>query len=619
MGIVADPQSAHVRAWVAGVLAGIYAPEPDEEIWEWAERTLRIPSTENEELAGTYWSSSLTPYVREVMEWARRPGKGEFWICKSSQVGFTMAVLIIICWMMVHRPGNVAYAIDSIHEARKISKTRLKRWIEDNRLLDALSEENDALENLTYYLRGMTVYMLGAFSKGGWANKSITLFILDELDKHPYIEGEGTTVTLARERCKRPKNAKIIGFSTPGETDQITKECKRGTLEEIRIPFPCCGHKQALKWEAFTFGTKEFRDLAGEYDLEKVRTSTYFKCELCGGRLEDRQKRAAMQDYESVPTNPKAMPGVRSLHLWDAYSPFVTFGELALEWIACQGDETLIERYLRGRRGMQYERTGRNIKHADILACRGPYKRGTIHFEPILVCMAIDLQGDVQKAVKLAFDASGNCHVVDWFVSLVLSEAVEWGYEPIEGPSGPLYVRTGLIDEGHRAHEVRRMCLQHLPTFWPVKGRGSLQVREVIGTSYPWVDGEEICCYHIAEDQYKWQLLTRIVDRDRRRRRGDSLFFVPQDADDDDDFVAELTHERPVKKKNALGREVWVWEKTGPNDFWDCVKYGLAIWDILAPELLPRGMRVRQPRGESDSEADPAAQADGSEDTAPPP
>lgn len=614
-------QSSAVGEWVAGVLAGIYAPEPDEEIWQWAERTLRIPGTENEELSGMLWSSALTPYVREVMEWVKRPGKGEFWIRKSSQVGLTMAVLIIICWMIVHRPGNVAYAIDSIDEARKISRVRLKRWIEDNRLLEDMGEDSDSLNNLTYYLRGMTVYMLGAFSKGGWANKSITLFILDELDKHPYIEGEGTTVTLARERCKRPKNAKIIGFGTPGETNQISKEFAHGTQEEIRIPFPCCGHEQALKWPALTFGTKEFRDLADAYDLEKVRADAYFKCELCGGRLLDRQKNKALQSYRAVAMNPKPTPGIRSLHVWDAYSPFVSFGELAVEWINAQGDPELMERFLRGRRGEQYERTGRTLKHEDILACRGAYPRGTVPFVPVLLTQETDIQGDVQKSVKLAFDAAGNCFVVDWFVSLVLTEAVEWAYEPVQGPDGPLYVRTGLIDEGHRQSDVHMVCLDHLPLFWPVKGRGGVQVRETIGTSFKWVAaaGEEICTYHIAEDQFKWRLLLMIGDREKRERRGDRLLWLPADVDDDDDFVAELCHERPVKKKNSLGKERWEWEKTGPNDFWDCLKYGLANWDIMVPALVQEGMRPPMPQRPSSRAADPTdpAATSGAFDTPP--
>ncbi len=586
------PEAA-VREWVAGVLAGIYAPRPNEEIWEWAERTLRIPRTENEEMAGRFWSSADSPYVRELMRWVRRPGKGEFWVKKSAQVGITMAVLIIICWMIVHSSGNVAYAIDTLTEARNISRTRLQKWITDNRLLEEMGEDPESVTHLTYYLRGLTVFMLGANSPGGMANKSIMLFILDELDKHAYMEGEGTTTELARERCKRPKNAKIIGFSTPGETDQITIEWRKGTQEEIRVPFPCCGHYQALKWEQFTFSTKEFRDLAGALDLAAVREGAYFKCELCGGRFEEKHKRAAFQLYQAVATNPKASPKVRSMHLWDAYSLFPAghFGEIALKWLGAQGDVTLIERFMRGVRGEQHEKTGREVKHGDILKCRKAYKRGTCPFVPVLLCAAIDLQGDVQKAVKVAFDKHGNAYVIDWFISLVLSEAVEWCYEKVDGPDGqPLFITRALIDEGHRSTDVRRMCMANLPVFWPVKGRGGVQVRETIGTSYPLVDGQEICCYHVAEDDFKWQLLNMIVDRDKRTKRGEAIINFPEDADDDDDLIAEMCNERPVKKTRQNGSTRWEWETTGPNDFWDCVKYCLCEWVIMRPLLVSEGM-----------------------------
>jgi hypothetical protein len=576
-----------VREWVLGVLAGIYQPEPDEEIYEWAERTMRIPATENEEMAGMLWTSATTPYVRTLLEWAKRPGKGEFWVRKSSQVGITMAILILICWMIVHRPGNIAYALDSVEEARKLSRTRLQRWILENKLLQDIGEESDSLNNLTYFFRSTTVYVLGAYSVGGWANKSIALFILDELDKHPYIEGEGTTVTLARERCKRPKNAKIIGFSTPGETDQITTEFKTGTMEEIRFPFPCCGHEQALKKENLVFSTREFKDLAGQPDLDLVSSSAYFKCELCGGKLLDHQKMAAMQACQPHATNPKARPGIRSMQLWDAYSPFVTFGQIAVQWIQSEGNPALLERLYRGTFGEQFDKAGRSLRHQDILDCRGTYERGTIPFTPIFFCAAIDLQKDVQKATKLAVDAKGNFFVIDWTMTLVLDDAIAWCYEPSTGPDGaPVFLTCVWIDEGHRPMDVRRACLAHLPLCWPVKGRSGTQMREIIATSDSFVDGEPLLTYHIAEDQFKWQLLNMIADRKKRLKKGDYILTIPIDADDDDSFIDEMCNEHPIQKKNQLGRTRWEWKTVGPNDYWDTVKYCIAQWTVVRPAVL---------------------------------
>lgn len=583
---------AEIRAWVAGVLAGVYAPEPSEEIYEWAERTMKIPPQENSELAGTLWTSARSPYVRELMKWVKQPGKGEFWIRKSSQTGFTMAVLIIICWCIVHRPMPMAYAINSIEEARKISKVRLQNWIKYNALLEEMGEEEDSLNNLTFFLKSSTFYMLSASTVGDWQNKSIELFVLDELDLHPYHKGQGTTVEMARERCKRPKNAKIIGFSTPGETDQITTEFKAGTMEEIRFPFPCCGHPQALKKENLVWSSKEFRDLAGGLDLAKVETEAYFRCELCQGKLFDHQKMAAMQAYESVPTNRKGNPRVRSMHVWDAYSSFVTFGQIALKWHAAEGDPTRMERLYRGTFGEQFDREGRSVRMVDVLECRSTYERGTIPFKPVLFTVAIDLQKDVQKACKVAVDAQGNFAVIDWVTTLALEHAIEWSREPCQGPDGEMFYCThGWIDEGHRHDVVRRACLANLDLFWPVKGRPGVQMKDTITTSESTVDGEPILTYHIAEDLFKWQLLNMITERKKRLRRGGgAVIHFPINADDDEDFLAEFCNETPIQKTNSLGKKRWEWKVTGPNDFWDTVKYCLGIYTLMRPSIVREGM-----------------------------
>lgn len=578
-----------VRAWVEGVLAGVFEPEPDEEIWEWAERTLRIPATENEEMANQYWSSWWSPYVKELMKFVKAPGKGEFWIKKSSQVGFTMCVLIIICWMIVHRSGNVGYAIDSVEEARKISKTRLRKWIENNKLLEKIGESEDDMSNLTYYLRGLTVYLQGAYSAGAWANKSIVLFILDELDKHKFIEGEGTTSDLARERCKRPKNAKIIGFSSPGENGLITKEHAAGTCEVIRFPFPCCGHEQDLKWDNFVFGTPEFRDLAGDYDLEKVFADAHFQCECCGERLLDHQKMEAMQNYTSVPTNPKAAPNVRSMHIWDAYSAFVTFGELAVEWIKAQGDPTKIERFMRGRRGLAYVQSGGKVSESELLDLRGAYKRGECpNVDVLIYALLVDIQQDCMKAAKLVFTPEGDVFVIDWRSVVSFEELLQFADEPLKTPKGEITVMCGLIDEGNDKDAVRSFCLDN-PRFYPVKGRGGDQVRALVTKSPQWHEGCEIDTYHVDDYNFKWMLLHMLRRETYSKKRQERVrrLRLPEDVIADEGFLLELCQEYPVRKKNRFGVEKWQWMRTSkPNDWWDVLKYGLGLWAILGAVML---------------------------------
>ena len=586
----------NVRDWVAAVLKGAYQPEPDEEIHEWAERTLRVPMTENEEWGGRYWSSSVTPYVRDLLIWAKQPGKGEFWIKKSSQVGFTMAVLVLICWMIVHRSGQVLYALDSVDEARKLSKTRLQKWIKENNLLEDMGEKEDELSNLTYFLRGITVYLTGAYSKGAWANKALVLAILDELDKHPFLKGEGTSPALARERLKRPKNAKLIGFSTPGENGLITIEHSKGTCEVIDLPCPHCQLMQNLDWKNFVFGSKEFRDLAGDYDFEKIERDAYFACTACGGRIEEKHKTSLLEKYKLRATNKNPKPGVRSLHIWDAYSPFVTFGQLAIEWINAQGNNALLERFFRGRRALDWQEEGTQIKDLDLLKLCSAYKRKTAP-RADLVGMTVDLQNDVQKWVKVAFTLSGDIFVIDWGATLILDEVVECADDPNEIGGESRTVQSGLIDEGFRARSVRRLCFHHEPRFYPVKGRGGLQVKSHVNatessfeTPYGWLD---ILVYHVDDDSFKWDL-QRLMRPRAGKEKNRLRLHLPEDVAKDADFLAELIAEVPIREKNKYGYEKWGWKKTGANDYQDCLKYALALWSIMEPIVRQKARELEQ-------------------------
>ena len=597
-----------VREWVKAVLLGVFEPEPDEEIWEWAERTLKIPATENEEMANKLWRSYYSPYVREIMEFVKAPGKGEFWIKKSSQVGFTMAVLIIICWMIVYRSGQVGYAIDSVEEARKISKTRLKKWIENNDLLDEVNGSEDDLSNLTYYLKGLTVYLQGAYSAGAWANKSIVLFILDELDKHEFIAGEGTTSDLARERCKRPKNAKIIGFSSPGKSGLITKEHAAGTCEVIRFPWPCCDHVDDLRWDNFIFGDKEFRDLAGAYDLQKVQEEAYFKCESCGGRLLDHQKMEAMQSYTSVATNPKAVPGVRSMHVWDAYSAFVTFGDLAIEWIKAQGDPSKIERFMRGRRGLEYIQNGGKLSESELLDLRAPYRRGECpDVDVCLYAMSVDLQeiNSEKKCTKSVFTPEGDEYVIDWRICITFDEVVEFADEPLVTPrDGTINVITGLLDEGNDKDDVRSFCLNNT-RFYPVKGRGEGQSKALVTNSPQWHEGMEIDTYHVDDREFKWQLLNMLRRETYSEKRKGTLKKIrfPEDVIKDESFFEELCQEYPVREKNRFGVPGWKWKRTSkPNDWWDTLKYNRAIWAICGVGMVRSWHALRAMREQEAAE-----------------
>jgi phage terminase large subunit GpA-like protein len=580
-----------VKAWVHGVLSGIYQPQPRESIWQWAERTLKIPAGgENADMAGQPWSSNLSPYIREVMDWFRQPGKSQLYIAKSSQVGFTMAMLIVICWHIVHRPVNIGYYIDSAEEARKISKSRLKRWIKDNRLLEDIGESSDDLSNLTYFLKGMVVYLMGTHATGAFRNKQLGIAILDEWDAHPDIEGEGTSGELVKGRVKRSRNSKLIGFSTPIlETGQTWQGFESGTQEKFFIPCPHCGHFQPLEWKRVRFSGPEFEDLAKEHDLAIVKDRAFYECEM-SCRIEHADKYAAMLRGEWRATNPKAPPGVRSMHISDLYSNFVTWGELAVEWIAAQRNMDKLRAFINQRLGEPFRQQSGTLKEKDILNLRQTnFERGKCPIVPVLVGLLVDVQAASMKWTLCAYTRDGSMLVVDWGECASWEEIATLAYHEVPIPGGHHRVDAGLIDEGdgNRMHEVRRFTLGHDHLF-PVKGRGQSQIKDLYWPSKTDLDGQVVLTYHINDPAWKSELLFNRIQRDRKRKDYDlGRLVLPWRVTED--FVAELLNERREIVKNKYGFEEPKWIKSGPNDWLDCLKYGLAFWAILEPYLREAG------------------------------
>lgn len=579
-----------IKQWALSVIRAHYVPTPSEKVWEWAERTLVIPGGgENDELAGQRWTSVRSPYVREIMDWFRQPGKGELIICKSSQVGITMACLIVICWHMKHRPLNIGYCIDSVAEARKISKTRLKRWIKDNKLLDEIGENEDDLSNMTYTLRSMTVHLMGAYAEGAFRNKALGVGILDELDAHPPIDEQGTTADGMRSRLKRHRSSKLIAFSTPKlEKDQTWTEYLTGTMEKYFVPCPCCGHYQALEWKQVKFQGPEFEDLAGELIMEKVIEGTYYQCEL-GCRIEHSQKFDMLQLGEWRATNPKASPGKRSMHLSDLYSDFCSWGTMAKEWLEAQTNLDKLRAFIQQRLGEPFRQEAGELKEKDVLACRLAYKRGTVPIQPVLIALLCDVQQSTMKWIIVAFSAQGDLYLVDWGETGTWAGVEEALMMNVETPDGPRGIECGLVDEGdgNRMKEVR-MFTQQFEHVFPVKGRGERQIKELVWPSFSHMGEDEVLTYHVNDHVFKSELLfQRIRGGEKRRAYGSGRLFLPRDVTPE--FVGELLNERLEKEKNKYKQWEQKWKKSGPNDYMDCLKYALALWTIMEPSLRAVG------------------------------
>lgn len=625
------------REWLVRILQGYYRPRSSENVWQWGDAKIILRKEESQEYSGPY-SSSMTPYTRFMQEFATGqfsenivflPGwEGQQWSefiqMKSSQTGFTLAVLVIICFFVAVEKKNVLYSIDSRDEARRISKKRLQPMLLDcPDTRSSISEDEDDMSNLTMFLLGMVIYLIGSHSEGAFANKTAGLVVVDEADVHPEpMRGMPETVDLARDRMKAVSDGKLILLSKPKTESNITfREYSTGTQHKCHVPCPHCGAYQELVWERVRFD--HCKDLAGEYDNQRVERETFYECEICHQAIEERHKSAMVTAHRWVQTNARPKPGKISAHISDLYSPFEksAWGHLANEWLEAQKSVSKLIKFMQSRLGLPWRTQTSERTHSDIMRLRGGYQRTTCPITPFFTAVSADTQDDVKKWVKGAFSRSGDLYIIDWGFTLsfdelndVLSDPVALhppiGWTPAAGLEGvdTVSALVGIIDEGgHLGSEVRSFCLRSGGRWWPCKGRGGIQVRKTVHESTADVQGTALPVYHYDDDDFKKQLYLNRIGKAQRVRDGKEkvpTIYLPDDLTGE--FIDELISEKLTKEKDNYGflREKWKKDPSIPNDFGDAVKELLVIWYVMEPYLAAaEAERAAEERAKNKSSA----------------
>lgn len=497
-----------VFAAIVAHLSTIYTPSCPFNCWEWVEKFINIPPLESPKRHGPY-RSELLPHVRRLMEFVTHPTDRVFIARKSSQIGFTLAYLLIICFLAATNPRHVLFSMDSADEGKNISE-RLKRLILYNQSLAHVTTTDggaDDLQNLLLKLRAMNVWFVGAGSPGGYANKAAGIVFLDELDLYEKKFKNGDeTFHRAMERIKDDPNGKFIAGGKPEGFEYPTnKYWRRGTREEIYLPCLRCDHFQPIRFEAFRF--EHCKDLAGHYDLPRVEADTYVECEFCHKPMRDEEKPTMLRRYKCVATNKgqdddKPIPGWVSLWVNDLTSilPQHAWGKIALDFIGKQGDIAGLRTFFHGVIARPEAEQKTEVTKSALAKLNGGYDHGCIPkrpaYNPVTGQYAIFLCSDVQgsgekKWVKIGITAEGEAFVIDYGKTLGLHDLLVEADKPVwlghrappeseleallaealatsrpysellraRYPDREFYtVSAGFVDEGHDTFVVRDFC-----------------------------------------------------------------------------------------------------------------------------------------------------------------
>jgi phage terminase large subunit GpA-like protein len=533
--------SPHVRAELEAVLLRIFIPGHGLNCWDWAHANIILTPEESRDHHGPY-NGALTIYVKRLFDFITTPAEQEkeLIIRKSAQLGFTLAYLIVICYVAATAPTHILFAMDSAKEAKNIS-LRIQRLLKTNAALDNVftDEGEDDLQNLKLRLRGMDVHLSGSGSAGAFANKSVGLAILDELDKHvPAPGGHANTIDLARDRLKKVQQGKLVAGGTPasweGETNQ---NFLTGTREELCPPCPHCGTHQPFRWEQIKF--EHCKDAKGDWDYGRMLNETYHECVSCKRPIRDHHKPEILKEElvkwvvgNTGEDDYKPFPGRVSIWVNDLYSqdPQTSWGRMAIKFVDAQKSPSKLLNFYNESLGLPQKEKKVELSKSDLFKLTGGYEHGCMPKAPaispdtgnaaIVVCS--DVQATHKKWVKVGFTHTGEAFVIDYGQCLSYAELIAVADEPVfigntrpsddeldtlrtdslaagvdfftllkqRFPAATYYVASvGMIDEGHDTFIVRDFCYATgdymanpplPPRFFPCKGVAHVSPRQIV-------------------------------------------------------------------------------------------------------------------------------------------
>lgn len=600
-----------IRGFLVNVLTRVYRPVQKVALEIWAEANIWLDGKESQDNPGPYNRIHSIYAPRLLDEFMNDPQWRTLLVMKSSQSGFTLHCLILICKRIAEVFTSIIYVIDSKPKAEDLSKTRLQPMLKKCKalLIDAVAAVDAKMQTLTYELPKGIIRLAGSGSAGQVASFPADVVFGDELDKWPRAKGEAHPWHLLVQRIKKSEHGKAIGFSTPTTEDAITStEFLAGSQHRYFVPCPDCGHFQTCDLDHLVFS--HCKDDHGNYDLMRVMQDTWMKCASCGGRIDEDQKQEMFMAGDWRPTHfkeveidgvkqmiPAWAPGEMSAHMSDFFSihPKSSWGILAYEFLQAQSSPEKLHNWNNGRAGLPNKKTVANIQAKHILRLRGPYRRGELPVVPCVVTLQVDNQGDHQKWVTLGWLPNGTAYVIDYGKTLDRAETKDIAKRAIATPEKEVFVQCAIMDEGGKdgtSYDVRKFCYPLYPFFMPCKGRGGIQVRNTIAFSDSKLSqggNETISVIHFDDDSFKRELyINRIkkFDAEASKNLGVPRLWLPKDIDED--FVRELCGEELVKEIDANGVPQHVWKQKPPNDYGDCVKMGHVLWNVIEHKFRPQ-------------------------------
>jgi len=487
--------ASHMRENAVGLYDDLIPPV-QETVSEWTDNFRYTDQ-------GKYYVS-LAEYQRAPMDAISDPFVEEVILMWSVQTGKTEVILNTIGRFAHREPCPIMWILPSIEMATGVSKQRLEPMFADTAELSGLLSDKrtrDAENSLRHKkFPGGFIIMPGANSPASLSSWPIRLLVGDEIDRWGrLIKGEGDILMLARKRTTRFSDRKIVLVSSPTErsTSRIYPAYMETNQQEFYLPCPHCGGLQVLKFPnlRFDYDQEAIKELVNggdeadgeEFDYRKKAISehihAYFVCIHCGAAIEHEHKQEMVQNGVWKAKYPKIVKR-QGFHMWQAYSPFVTWAETAAEFLHCSGYPDRLRVFTNTVLGELYEEKGQRIEDAPLMDRRERYP-DRLPDKVEVITIGVDVQGDRLEAEIIGWAADGENWSLDYLVlwgnTAMFTNGADDVYSQLYAVLGREYIRQDgsiltvdgmAIDTGYNPDQVFDWCEQagKLHRIFPVKG-----------------------------------------------------------------------------------------------------------------------------------------------------
>lgn len=550
------------------------------------------------------WKNERTPHAVGIMDAFSDLRVVKITIMTSTQIGKSESLINMFCYAVDQDPGPIMVVFATEDMASEFSIERFQPALKSSPEYRKYIPGNvDKFTKHFYGLYGMNVYFAWAGSPATLAGRPIRYYFGDEIDKWPKFAGrEANPLKLGEERTRTfPTNKKIVYTSTPTVEDgNINTSYQQSDRCKYWVPCVHCGVFQTFEMANLTWP----RD--ANHESVRKNNSAVYHCPHCKGIITDADKVRMCARGSWVPEggtidkngviHNAVWSSHRGFHINCFYSPWLTFSDIASEWLESKDAPDKLQNFINSWLGEPWVEKTAEIKAAHLKKKQTGYSEGIVPNEVKVLTAAVDVQADGMYFVVRGwgfYETSWRIRegvAENWYL---LQQELFGSYYEREHGSEQIGVRLAAIDSGYLTDQVYEFCRQNFGRAIPVKGQTSLQgefyrLKKIdrnprTGQAYK----EGIVLYHLDTTVFK-DKLSRLINSDNADLTG---WWLPVEVSER--YLKMMCSERKEFKRDAkTGRGKWIWvDKTlGQNHFWDCEVYNVACAQILGvPYMRPEG------------------------------